>query len=273
MKRLFIHIILATAFCAFCYADKEEPVNQTGNVTNNLRKVSIIKGATKEAADSAYKKEDFETAAQLYESLIAIDGESPVFYYNLGNCYYKQDNIPQAIICYERAFLLDPGDADIRANLALARGKTVDKVTPPSEMFFVTWARALVNAMSIDKWAVVAINSFVLMLVLVLILIFANAVWMRKTAFYGAVVMFCICAVANLAAFSQHRTLTDRDYAVVIAPSVVVKSSPSESSTELFVIHEGAKVHVEDASMKGWREIKLEEGKIGWVPVDAIEVI
>lgn len=273
MRRFYIYIILTALFSTNGFAKKEAPDAQNGNVTNNLRKVSIIEGATKEAADSAYKKEDYETAAQMYESLLAIEGESPVFYYNLGNCFYKQDNIPQAIICYERAFLLDPGDADIRANLALARGKTVDKVTPPSEMFFVSWARTIVNCMSIDKWAVVAITSFVLMLLLILVLMFANAVWMRKAGFYGAIAMFFICAVANLSAYSQHRTLTNRDYAVVIAPSVVVKSSPSESSTELFVIHEGAKVHVEDASMKGWREIKLEEGKIGWVPVDAIEVI
>ncbi|MBR3091570.1 MAG: tetratricopeptide repeat protein [Bacteroidaceae bacterium] len=273
MRKIYIILFLTAIFCADSWAQNGKTGKNDNTVSSNLRKVSIIEGATKEAADSAYKKDDFETAAQMYESLLAIEGESPVYYYNLGNCFYKLDNIPQAIICYERAFLLDPGDADIRANLALARGKTVDKVTPPSEMFFVTWARSVVNCMSIDKWAVVAIASFILMLLLFLAYLFTSAIWMRKTGFYGAVVMCVVCVVANLAAYSQHRTLTNRDYAIVIAPSIVVKSSPNESSTELFVIHEGSKVHVEDASMKGWREIKLEEGKIGWVPVDAIEVI
>ncbi|MBR3455141.1 MAG: tetratricopeptide repeat protein [Bacteroidaceae bacterium] len=273
MKRLYILSLLIVFFCATAGAQGYDNVKNDNSVSKNLRKVSIVEGASKQMADSAYRKDDFETAAQMYESLLAIEGESPVYYYNLGNCYYKQENIPLAIICYERAFLLDPGDADIRFNLALARGKTIDKVTPPSEMFFITWAKTVVNFMSIDKWAVLAITSFVLMLALFLMYLFTNTIWMRKTGFYGAVTMLLLCIVANLAAYSQHQTLTKRDYAIVIAPSIVVRSSPNESSTELFVIHEGSKVHVEDESMKGWREIKLEEGKVGWVPVDAIEVI
>ena len=272
MRRLYIFMVMAT-IALHALAQKDVPGKKDNNMSNNLRKVSIIQGATQAQADSLYKKDDFDKAAQMYESLLTMEGESPVYYYNLGNCYYKLNNIPQAIICYERAFLLDPGDADIRANLALARGKTVDKVTPPSEMFFVTWAKAVVNSMSIDKWAVVAITSFCLMLVLLLVYFFSATIWVRKVGFYGAVALLVLCTVANLAAYSQHITLTERDYAIVISPSIVVRSSPNESSTELFVIHEGSKVHVEDASMKGWREIKLEEGKIGWVPVDAIEVI
>ena len=273
MRKIYLIYVLLAFFGVQALAQGGDNGKNDNTVSKNLKKVSIVEGASKQAADSAYRKDDFETAAQMYESLLAMEGESPVYYYNLGNCYYKQDNIPLAIICYERAFLLDPGDADIRANLALARGKTVDKVTPPSEMFFITWAKTVVNLMSIDRWAVLAITSFVLMLVLFLTYLFANAIWIRKTGFYGAVVMLFLCIIANLAAYSQHQTLNKRDYAIVIAPSIVVRSSPNESSTELFVIHEGSKVHIEDESMKGWREIKLEEGKVGWVPVDAIEVI
>lgn len=273
MRRLYSILILIVFVVIHSWGQDGGEEKNANQLSKNLRKVSVVEGATKQLADSAYKTEDFEAAAQMYESLLVMQGESPVYYYNLGNCYYKLGNITQSIICYERAHLLDPGDADTRTNLALARGKTIDKITPPSEMFFITWAKAVVNCMSIDKWAVVAIASFVLTLLLFLAYLFTSTIWMRKTGFYGAVAMIVLCVVANLAAYSQHQTLANREYAIVIAPSIVVKSSPNESSTELFVIHEGSKVHIEDDSMKGWREIKLEEGKVGWVPIDAIEVI
>lgn len=103
--------------------------------SQTLGKGSKIEGATKEAADKLYDSEKYEEAAEYYESLIANCGVAPELYYNLGNCYYKLADIPHAILNYERALLLDPGDADIRENLAIARGKTIDKVTPRQRCF------------------------------------------------------------------------------------------------------------------------------------------
>ena len=67
--------------------------------------------------------------------------------------------------------------------------------------------------------------------------------------------------------------LLNRTGAIVMSPSITVKSTPNESGTDLFVLHEGTKVYIEDNSMKGWKEIRLEDGKKGWLPVSAIEVI
>ena len=94
MKRLYILSLLIVFFCATAGAQGDDNVKNDNSVSKNLRKVSIVEGASKQMADSAYRKDDFETAAQMYESLLAIEGESPVYYYNLGNCYYKQENIP-----------------------------------------------------------------------------------------------------------------------------------------------------------------------------------
>jgi len=250
--------------------DESYPTVHEGS---NIRSVNIIKGATKAKADSAYKNEDYKLAACLYESVIDQDGESAALYYNLGNCYYKMENVALSILNYERALLLDPGDGDIRTNLALARGRTTDKVTPPSEMFFITWARSLSNIMSIDRWAKTGVCSFILMLLCLSIYFFSSKTILRKIGFYVSIAMLALTIVANLCALWQHHTLKHRDTAIVLTPSISVKSSPNQSSTDLFVIHEGTKVSIEDASMKGWKEIKLEEGKVGWIPSDAIEII
>ena len=229
--------------------------------------------ATKAEADALYEQEKYAEAAEVYEEMLKTQGIAAEVYYNLGNCYYKQNEIPLAILNYERAFLLDPGDNDIRANLALARGKTIDKVVPPSEMFFVTWWRDMTNCMSMNAWATLGITAFVLMLLGVLVYMFLTPLWARKLGVYGAMVLLLVAVLANLAAISQHISQTHRNTAIILAPSGTVKSSPSEKSTDLFLIHEGSKVEILDGSMKDWMEVKFEEGKQGWIPVSTAEVI
>ena len=120
--------------------------------------VTVSTHVTKAEADSAYINNDFTNAAELYESILKNKGESADIYYNLGNSYYKMNNIAKAVLNYERALLLNPGNNDIRFNLELARSKTVDKVTLPSEMFFITWIQSLINSMSEKGWALPLIS-------------------------------------------------------------------------------------------------------------------
>lgn len=228
---------------------------------------------SKQKADMLYSKDQFSGAAEIYESILRKQGESAEIYYNLGNCYYKMNEIPLAILNYERALLLSPADDDVRANLVLARSKTIDKAIPPTEMFFVTWWKSLVNCMSINAWTYLALISFVFCLVGLLVYLFMSSITMRKTGLYGAFFLFIIVIVANLAAYAQSVRINERTTAIIIAPAVSVKSSPSDNSTDLFIIHEGTKVDILDNSLKGWREVKFEEGKQGWIPKDAIEVI
>ena len=109
-------------------------------------------GVTKQNADDAYTKGNYQQAIADYKELLKR-GTSASLYYNLGNAYFRSDSLTQAILAYERASLLSPGDDDIRFNLQFARSKTIDKITPQSEMFFVTWYRALVNLAGVDSWA------------------------------------------------------------------------------------------------------------------------
>ncbi len=228
--------------------------------------------ATKAEADSLYAAEHYQQSAHVYEELLK-KGVSADLYYNLGNCYYRMDNMTQAVLNYERAALLSPGDRDIRVNLQLARSKTIDKVVPESEMFFVTWYHALVNLTSIDGWAWTALVSLVIAIVLALLYLFANAVWVRKVGFFGALTLLLLFGFSNLFAWQQKRTLTLRSGAIIIRSAVPVKSTPAKNGTDLFILHEGTKVTITDGTMKGWKEIRVADGKEGWLETTDIEVI
>jgi len=227
---------------------------------------------SKADADSAYVQERYQQAAQLYNGLLQ-KGVSPELYYNLGNCYYRMDSMTQAVIAYERALLLSPGDEDIRFNLQMARSKTIDKITPETEMFFVTWYRSLVSLQSVDAWARLALIALVVAIVLALVYLFADRIWLRKVGFFGAVALLLVFILSNVFAWQQKRGLDHRTGAVVIRSAVNVKSTPSKNGTDLFILHEGTRVTITDDSMRGWREIRVADGKQGWLQTEEIEVI
>ena len=244
-------------------------------VTLVLLFVSISLSAstvTRQQADSAYAQEHYQQAISDYEALLK-QGVSAELYYNLGNAYYRTDQMPKAVLNYERALLLSPGDADIRFNLQMARSKTIDKITPESEMFFVTWYRSLVNLMSVDAWARTALIALAIAIILALAYLFSDRIWLRKVGFFGALLLVVVFLLSNLFAFHQKRKLTYRTGAVIMTTSVPVKSTPSKNGTDLFILHEGTRVTITDNSMKDWKEIRVDDGKEGWIETNKIEII
>ena len=227
---------------------------------------------TKQNADDEYAKGNYQQAIKDYQEILKT-GVSSEIYYNLGNAYYRTDNITQALLAYERALQLSPGDNDIRFNLQYARSKTIDKITPETEMFFVTWYHSLVNFTSVDRWANTAIVSIVMALLLILVFLFAPQMWARKSGFYGSAAFLLLFAFANLFAFQQKHELETKQGAIVIAPTVNVKKTPAASGTDVFVIHEGTRVDITDRGMKQWRGIKLADGREGWLKTSQIEEI
>ena len=231
-----------------------------------------IQAVTKQDADAEYSKGNYQQAIKDYEELLKA-GESAEIYYNLGNAYYRTENITRAVLSYERALLLNPADDDIRFNLQMARSKTIDKITPESEMFFFTWYRSLVNLMTIDGWAHLAIASIILTLILALVYLFAGHLTLRKIGFYGGVLFLIIFLLSNLFAFQQKQMLMKRNGAIVTAPSVTIKKTPVANSADQGVIHEGTRVDIIDDTMRDWKEIHLADGREGWIPATQIEKI
>lgn len=230
------------------------------------------RNVTKAEGDSAYIRNDYASAIQIYENLLK-KGEAAEVYYNLGNSYYKADDIARAILNYERALLLEPGNADIRANLEIARSKTIDKIVPVPEIFFVSWTKSLINCLSIDAWAKWGIVFFILLLVSFSLFFFSKQIRVKKIGFIAGIVFMVLVILSNTFAAQQKSELKNRNEAIVLAPSIIVRSTPSESGTSLFILHEGRKIEIKDSTMREWKEIRLEDGKVGWVPASAIEAI
>jgi len=269
MKKIFLSIY-TLLICFSCFAQDslaDDIIHQ-----DSLSVSQTVSGGTKTEADSAYIKNDYATAIQIYENLL-IQGEAAEIYYNLGNSYYKSGDIARAILNYERALLLKPGNEDIRANLEIVRNKTIDKIDVTPEIFFISWTKSLINSISINAWAKWGIVFFILLIISLYFFIFSKQVVRKKNGFISSTVCLLFVICTNLFASYQKETLMNRDTAIIISPSVTIRSTPNENGTSLFVLHEGSKVTIKDNSMKNWKEISIEDGKVGWISNTDIEII
>ena len=224
------------------------------------------------AAETAYAAEQYDKAIELYESILKSYGDSYELYYNLGNSYYKEGKIAHAILNYERALLIKPGDSDIRFNLELAKQQTVDKIEPIQEFFLKEWFRSVQNLIGVDSWATLGIVCFVLFIGCLVLFFFSKWMRFKKIGFYLGILFFIVVVFANIFAYNQKNELINRKGAIIFAPTVTVKSSPDNSGTDLFVLHEGTKVHIR-GSIGDWIEIMFEDGNVGWINKKDITII
>lgn len=234
---------------------------------------SVAVGAvTKQNADTEYNKGNYQQAIADYKLLLK-EGDNADVYFNLGNAYYRTDSIAQAVIALERATLLNPGDKATRFNLSFVRSKTIDKIAEKDNMFFIAFYHWVANLMGMDGWAVLSVVAVIAMLLLLLVYLFVSQLAMRKAGFYGAIVMFVIFLSSMWFAWQQYDSLTRKDRAIVISSVVNVKKTPSEKGSDAFIIHEGTRIKITDASMKEWCGVMLDDGREGWMKKSQMEII
>jgi tetratricopeptide (TPR) repeat protein len=189
---------------------------------------------------------------------------------NIGNAYFKLSNIPGAILYFERALLLKPADEDISYNLQIARTLVVDKFVAIPKIFFVSWYNFISLILSTNLWARISLTSFILFLLLFSLYIYSSRYRYKVIGFWVAIIMLLV-SISSVSFSIRNRSLVfDNRQAIIFNPQVNGKSSPDNSGTDLFILHEGTKVTIEDG-VGDWYEIRLSDGNKGWVPANCLE--
>jgi tetratricopeptide (TPR) repeat protein len=214
----------------------------------------------------------YKEALQVWTDIYNTGYRSAGLNYNIANAYFKLNNIPGAILFYERAYLLNPADENINYNLQIARTLIVDRFQEIPELFFVRWYNFMSLLLSTNNWARISISSFILCLLLLSLYIYSSR-YRHKVAGFWLAVFFFILTVASFAFTVKNKSLVyDSHKAIIFSPLVSGKSSPDNSGTDLFVLHEGTKVSIED-EVGEWYEISLSDGNKGWVPANSLDII
>ncbi len=216
-------------------------------------------------ACEAYSRGDYATATGLFEDIVDAGNADDAVYYNLGNSYFREGNYPYAILNYERARKLNPGDEDILFNLRIANLKIVDKIEPLTKPFFVSWGESARDSFPASAWARIAIALLWLSVGLFAGFIYSRRSMARKIFFFSSAAVLVVFSLCFFTAYKADRALNDRSDAIVTSPSVYAKNSPDPASMDIFILHEGTKVRVLDG-LKGWQKVRLENGAVGWLP-------
>ena len=242
----------------------------------------VLPGIESFAQESADQK--FSKAAGLYSSgkyKEALDEWMSVYNagvrsanldFNIGNALFKTSNIPGSLLFYERALLLSPADEDIRYNLQIARTMVVDKFIEIPELFFIKWFNFLSLTLSTNLWAKISFTSFILCLSALSIYIYSSRYRFKVIGFWLAIFLLVLSIGSVSFSLRNKKLIYNNPKAIIFNPLINGKSSPDNSGTDLFVLHEGTKVTIED-EVGEWYEIRLSDGNKGWVPANSLEKI
>lgn len=255
MKRIILLFVVCSITSFRLMAQNESPV------------------ARWEAAAEAYAAGEWQQALDLYQSLEAEGYHTAALDYNIANCYYKMGSyLGAAILHYERALKQDPRFEDAVFNLAMARQQTLDRIEEIPEFVLIKVLRTVRESFAADTWARSSLVFFAMAVVCLLGLRYGRTLRLRKTSFALSLVLFLLAVSTACLGFAAKKAALREDQAIVQATVSSVKSSPSESGNNLFVLHEGTKVGVLE-SLGKWVRIELADGRQGWILANDAEII
>ena len=223
-------------------------------------------------ANELYKQKKYTEAVNLYEGILQAEMHSAELHFNLGNSYYQNKQLGKAILHYEKALFLDPGDEDIQYNLVLAQEQRIDEIEVLPPFFLANWWQNMRQAASSTIWGIIGLlllfagaGGFVFYLI-------GNSRKHKKLGFIGGIVAMLICILPFSLAYSRAKIEMKSGTAIILQKQIDLKSGPDEASTTLNQLHEGTKVILLD-DIGEWHQVRLVNGEIGWLTNTSFEGI
>jgi len=251
-KIFFSFITIIFIIASFSFAQNEEEIFQQGN--------------------EYFQKKQYDNAIESYRKLVNSGYEGTALYYNLGNAYYREGKIGYAILYYEKALKLSPGDEDIKHNLALANLKTIDKLESFPKFFLFEWWEGLLALFSAYGWTIVTYIFYILLILSVAFYFYSRSHYQQRVVVISGLSGFILLVLScTLLVIKLNKELNIKS-GVVVENTVNVKLSPDAGSNDAFIIHEGLKVRLED-EVDNWIKIRLEDGKVGWIQESDAKII
>ena len=225
-----------------------------------------------EQGNQSYRNGEYQSAIDSYQKIIEAGYESGRLYYNLGNCYYKLDKIGYAILYYEKSKRFFPNDPEVNFNLELARLKVIDRIEMPPQFFLFEWWDKIKYFYSIPQLTKITIVLYVLTATIFIIFLFLKNNRVHRLLSSIFLVFLVLTLFSGYILFANIHEEKSNQYAILLSPTVNVLSAPEENSTDVFILHEGVKVKLED-EREDWLKIMLTDGKSGWIKRNHIGII
>lgn len=223
-------------------------------------------------AQQLYADGKYTEALELYHQIESNGKEAFGLYFNMGNAYFKLNNIPNAILYYERAKKLNANDEDLQHNLEIANQYTSDKFDKVPTLNVTKAWHSFLLGLGEAGWGSLSIICFVLCLFGVAMMFYSSRKGLKRLGLLLGIVMIGISITTFIFSSQAKSVLAGQAEGIIFEPTITVISSPDQQGRELFVLHEGTKVKILE-QMDDWARIKISNGEVGWLPKNAVKAI
>ena len=210
-----------------------------------------------EKANLLYNNAQYVESLENYNEIIDSGYQSAELFYNMGNCYYKINDIANAILYYERSILINPTDEDVRNNLQMVRNSLIDDIDKVPESFFISKLNSVSALYSYNTWGIFSIVLSFVFLGLFIVYYFSKLPITKRSTFLGLIFLFLIISIVLRLGFNSLEKNYIEKYAIIFAQKIEIKEQPNLRSDNILQLHKGSKVMVIDEFNEEWSKIKL----------------
>ncbi len=223
-------------------------------------------------ANKAYQAEKYQEAIDLYENILVNGKHAPSLYYNLGNAFYRNNQLGKAILNYEKAKLYAPRDEDIEHNLLIAKNRTFDNIVPFQPFFLSVWWKNTYQLLSPTIWAILGFLALFGTITGVSAWLLLTGRKRKQQGFYGAIGAAILAILFLSLGNSYHSIRVNSKIAIITTPQTDFKDGADELSNTISTLHEGVKIQLIE-NINDWQKVRLENGEVGWLQMDVFETI
>ena len=222
-------------------------------------------------SNAFYTDGKYQMAIDGYKDILNSGFESAELYYNLGNAFYKLNNIPESNFFFEKARSISPTDEDILINLSYAQNLRIDKIEKLPITQTQNFKINILNLLSEKGWSVLLIIlAWIACVSFVLYLSVNNSG--NKRIFFTQFIILMIALIVVFTINYEKKNLNNEKFAIIYDKEIEVWSEPNKISELKFLLHEGTKVKQVD-TIQDWVNIQLENGTLGWIQSSSIKTL
>jgi len=224
------------------------------------------------SANELYRNGAFKEAIKKYKKIESQEMVSSELYLNLGNAYYRLNEVGPTIFYYEKALKLNPLNVDVKNNLVFAKRLALDNIEEVPKTVFQKFNTNYLQKLSYNEWAIVAVVFSFSTSIFFLFFYFGYSSRKKRIYFTTSGISLILLIFSVFITYSQYSITKKNKEAIVFVQKTEVRNAPTLNSEEIFTLHEGTKVIVLDA-IDNWKKIKLVDGKQGWIIADEIKLL
>ena len=219
-----------------------------------------------------YNKGKYNEAIVEFKEIIENGQHSENLFFNLGNAFYKINDIANSIFYYEKALKLNPKNNDVLNNLAFAQNMLIDKIEILPTNQVLEFLNSISEILNINQWLALGIVLLYFFLLTFILYFFSSKSVLKRNYFSASTILLFISIISFFVGLNKFEKQKSKLEAIIFENKIDFRTEPNYRSEILFNLHEGTKVIIKE-ELNDWALIEISDGNKGWIELQSIKKI